>query len=157
MGYEIRADYDQIFFLPPHVEVQVGHDHLSRFIPDFLDSLDSAPVPLHEDPTGVTRHHLKADAGFWKSFLVDGGAGAEVCSGTGQKKRDVCLACIRWWVALHGDLFEVSGDIPRFVKSAKALKVLTSQHNEGETGIPLETGRRIPGTRDGLTDPSFEN
>ncbi len=37
---QIRADYKQIFLLPPSIDDWVGSDHPVRFIRDFVDSLD---------------------------------------------------------------------------------------------------------------------
>lgn len=40
MGIEIRPDYSKTYLLPPSLDDWVGADHPSRFIRDFVDSLD---------------------------------------------------------------------------------------------------------------------
>ncbi len=37
---QIRADYKQVFLLPPAIDDWIGPDHPARFIGDFVDSLD---------------------------------------------------------------------------------------------------------------------
>jgi len=37
---QIRADYKQVFLLPPSIDDWIGPDHPGRFIRDFVDSLD---------------------------------------------------------------------------------------------------------------------
>jgi transposase len=37
---QIRADYKQVFLLPPSIDEWLGPDHPARFIRDFVDSLD---------------------------------------------------------------------------------------------------------------------
>jgi transposase len=37
---QIRADYKQVFLLPPAIDGWIGPDHPARFIRDFVDSLD---------------------------------------------------------------------------------------------------------------------
>jgi transposase len=44
MGIEIRPDYTKSYLLPPCLEDWVGADHPSRFIRDFVDSLDLAEL-----------------------------------------------------------------------------------------------------------------
>ncbi len=61
MGHEIRADYDQMFLLPPNVEDWVAQDHPARFIRDFVDSLDLKAMRFCVATCGVGRPSYAAD------------------------------------------------------------------------------------------------
>jgi transposase len=61
MGHEIRADYDQMFLLPPDVEDWVPGDHPARFIRDFVDSLDLKAMGFRVSTCEVGRPSYAAD------------------------------------------------------------------------------------------------
>lgn len=44
MSYEIHADYEQTFLLPPSLDDWVTQDHPARFVREFIDSLDLAAL-----------------------------------------------------------------------------------------------------------------
>lgn len=61
MGHEIRADYDQMFLLPPNVEDWVARDHPARFIRDFVESLDLKAMGFRVSTCEVGRPSYSAD------------------------------------------------------------------------------------------------
>lgn len=54
MRRAIRADYDQVYLLPPSLEDWVGAEHPARFIREFVDALDlkALSFAVHESPEG---------------------------------------------------------------------------------------------------------
>ena len=61
MGHEIRADYDQMYFLPPSVEDWVPQDHPARFIREFVDSLDLGEMGFRVSKCEVGRPSYASD------------------------------------------------------------------------------------------------
>ena len=48
MSYEIRADYKQMYLLPPSLEEWIPEDHPARYIRDFVESLDLGGMGFKE-------------------------------------------------------------------------------------------------------------
>ena len=61
MGHEIRADYDQMYLLPPAVEDWVPQDHPARFIREFVDSLDLKELGFRVSRSEVGRPSYASD------------------------------------------------------------------------------------------------
>ena len=61
MSYEIRANYDQAFLLPPSLDDWVGADHPARFIRDFVDSLDLSELGFRVGPAPTGRPNYSSD------------------------------------------------------------------------------------------------
>lgn len=61
MSHQIRADYDQVWLLPPAVEDWIGPDHPARFIRDYVDSVDFKALGFTVPMTDVGRPGYAAD------------------------------------------------------------------------------------------------
>ena len=58
---QIRADYKQVFLLPPSLDDWVGLDHPARFIRDFVDALDLEALGFCVPTAGTGRPAYAAD------------------------------------------------------------------------------------------------
>ncbi len=58
---QIRADYKQVFLLPPSIDDWVGLDHPARFIRDFVDALDLETLGFCVPTAGTGRPAYAAD------------------------------------------------------------------------------------------------
>ena len=58
---QIRADYKQVFLLPPSLDDCVGLDHPARFIRDFVDSLDLEALGFRVPTAGTGRPAYAGD------------------------------------------------------------------------------------------------
>jgi transposase len=61
IGKDIRADYNQMFLLPPSLEDWVGPDHPARFIRDFVASIDFRRLGFRVPELSMGRLPYSAD------------------------------------------------------------------------------------------------
>jgi len=61
MSYEIGADYDQHYLLPPRIEDWVPQDHPARFIREYIDALDLKNLGFNERKARDGRPNYRAD------------------------------------------------------------------------------------------------